>query len=248
MRTCWYTLIWVILWILRVPCSRGDVAKRRYVISSPSFSWDSRSNLPDEVFDLVLRDAKDAFDRERDRKKTLDAKVRMLLLLSALMLSFSTLFSEYAPFYLSIIPAFFLVVTTLLLTNYLGVSTISEPSPIEPIDGNSQPVGVLKRNLAKDYRKATAYNEGVINYHADVFRAALRSFIIGLLAIIITGATATIIQSPEDAIKDRVIETLRSDAKLRDSLKGPVRPQGPSGPAGPAGPTGPPGPPSTNGP
>lgn len=234
-RHLWHRLIYRLLRIFRVRCSREEVDNRAYADSG-----DSELKLPhpiDEMaLDLVLDEARASYEQQQRRLATIDEKVRTLLSLTSVMLPLAIAFLSSAPPYAIIVPILFLLSTSVLLSDCLGVTKFNLVNT--PECRTESNVEDLKRSLVGSYYLCSVKNHLVVDYRVDVFRAALRSFLVALLTIGAIAIASPFFQSQDMAMEARIAKMLQDDARFRESLVGK---QGPPGQQGVQGPIGPPG-------
>ena len=176
----------------RIECSLKEVGQRRY---------DSDNTIPEIPENIEITEDKCSFietknDELKERNNRIDTKARTLLTLTSLILGLasSTTGIASAKFVgiLAIIPLIFLFLTILLLTVYFGIDTNSvvDYSYLQSEEPSA------KKALYNDILKCQYYNELVVCFLLDLYRSALRYFIVGMLCIMSLGiwniATANI--------------------------------------------------------
>jgi hypothetical protein len=191
--------------------------------------------------------AKDLYIQERNRRESLDKKVSWLLTLSGILIPLSVKLiitsSSQLPRWFHF-PALLLVTGSLLLTavlllEYLAVGTFSQPIVDEPLLKANE--SERKCIVLNSYIDATRVNQDTNHYLVDLYRAARRMFSAALTAVALLGlvAAALLTWGSTSQLEDRLIQKLRSEPKLIDLLRGPVGPVGPQGPRGQRGEVGP---------
>jgi hypothetical protein len=216
----------------------------------------SRTLISGDIDPASLEFAKEVLEDVENRKTSIDKKVDALLKLTSIVLPSSIalivwgaskfpLFFAFVPILLIILPLFLTVFT---LLEYLRLSRYSRPG-LDAVTKKANP-DIRVVNLIKDYLEAAAINHGKINYLADIYRVAFTLFCFSLWMTALLGASAALLiqRNSKANIADSIVVALKSDANLRNLLRGPEGPRGPAGQMGPAGvqgvrgPQGPPGP------
>jgi len=144
--------------------------------------------------------------------------------------------------YLGIIPLLFIFASAFLVLVHLNVSRFRYPkldAEYARLDAATR-----KKRLVTNYLEDARWNESVINFHVDVYRASNRSLRLGLFILLLLAIVGSIFGSTSE---ERLIELLRADPKMIRLLQGPKGDpgsqgsQGEPGPQGPKGEIGPPG-------
>lgn len=191
--------------------------------------------------DMACEEAQNAFVREEKRQKVIDEKSKVMLTVSALLLAaISAVLPHVAFRWLLLVPFGLTCVTIYLLLMYFRTCAVQSPdaSSIDWSDART-----AKTAVAKAWLEASADLEPQNGLRVGVQRAARRTLILGLLALM--PSVAMLAFSPS---QDQLMETLRDHVEIRKLLIGPPGVQGPSGRPGDPGATGPRGPSGAEGP
>jgi hypothetical protein len=221
-------LFWVALVLCGIECTYEEVKARRYkrALDLPTLAGVAISDTLSGAADAEVANAD-------SRRKVIDDKARMLLTLVALLIPVTAaLASRLELAWLVLLPLGCFLFAALVLVGYLGIG--AGMTPRLSADEAAAAEEDLKRQLVTDAFQSARYNEQCTNFLVDVYRAALRSLMAGLLLVVIV-ATIAYVRTPDPT--RRIIQQLRSDPELIRELRGP---QGDRGPAGPPGHTGPP--------
>lgn len=237
-------IFWLFLRAFGVECTIEQVRAR---------SYEHPLDLPAESVlrptETLVSAAESEYERAESRRKAVDDKARMLLTLVGLLVPLTgTLASRLEWPALSLMPLALFFLSAGIMTGYLAVGSAMLPkvSAVEATYDDEK----LKRTLLLDILRSARTNENRTSFLVDVYRAGLRAFILGLVAVAAIAAIALV--RPTDG-SSQIIERLRRDPELREQLRGPAGPQGEVGahgavgPVGPIGPKGDPGPPGPAG-
>lgn len=233
-------LEWRLLRLFFIDCSLEEVRERRY-IAAPNGAAVVPGMMDVEDSDDFLGLAKEVFDQSEKRKATIDDKCKTVLTISSISMAIITSLLPRLPLpYLGIIPLLFIFASAFLVLVHLNVSRFRYPkldAEYARLDASTR-----KKRRIIDYLKDACWNESVIDFHVDVYRASNRALRLGLLILLLLAVVGSIFGS---IMEERAIQVLRADPKMVRLLQGP---QGETGPQGPKGETGPPGPKGDPGP
>lgn len=238
-------LEWRLLRLFFIDCSLEEVRERRY-IAAPNGAAVVPGMMDVEDSDDFLGLAKEVFDQSEKRKATIDDKCKTVLTISSISMAIITSLLPRLPLpYLGIIPLLFIFASAFLVLVHLNVSTFRYPT----LDAEHARLDAATRRKRRitDYLKDARWNESVIDFHVDVYRASNRALRLGLLILLLFAVVGSIFGSTTE---ERVIQMLRADPKMIRLLQGPKGapgPQGPRGEIGPSGPNGDSGPPGPKG-
>lgn len=176
-------LTFILMRISRIECSFEEVRQRRYNSQNPI------PNIPDYI---ELTNDKCSFienknEEIKERNNRIDAKAKTLLTLTSLILGLTSSATGIASVKIvgiwAIIPLFFLFLAIFLLTVYFGIDTnhVVDYSYLQ-----SKDTSALKA-LYNDILKCQYYNELAGCFLLDLYRSALRYFIVGMLCIMSLG-------------------------------------------------------------
>lgn len=248
---------WLLFCLLRlcgIECARREVESRRY------FSGDFKCPLlPDEHERLkqILDTAKNMAAESSNRYNIVELKARFLMALCGALVAVSALFLGKSPSVL--MTASMLVMLLLafyLLMEFYAVNTLYRMDVDDSYAGPENGEGQTKL-LIKDTLYVVHHNSLVIDFQADLFRAARRVVFVGLIVAAVLGVIASF---QREGIEKQLIQELRANPDLLNELTGPKGdrgergeqgsegkpglpgPEGKPGPKGDTGPAGPPGP------
>jgi hypothetical protein len=232
---------WAILRAFFIRCTREEVRERRYVHAGqeqPPGLLSLRGN--DELLDL----AKDIYGRTEKRKATIDDKCKTIMTVSSISLPLiSAILPRLSSPALGIIPLLFVFLAAFLVMVQLNVGSSSYPELDAGLAGlEPEP---LKKRLIAGYLASARFNDCCTDFNVDVFRAARRSLLLGLLTLVAVAALGGLLGNESRSEEDRLIRRLRSEPALIELLRGPkgepgrVGQAGPKGGRGEAGPRGP---------
>lgn len=229
-------LEWRLLRLFFIDCMLEEVRERRYIDAQKEA--EGAAILPGmkdvEDSDDFLDLAKEVFDQSEKRKATIDDKCKTVLTISSISMAIITALLPQLPLpYLGIIPLLFIFASAFLVLVHLNVSRFRYPKlDAEYADLDA---ATRKKRRITGYLNDARWNESVIDFHVDVYRASNRSLRLGLLILLLLAIVGSIFGSTSE---ERAIQMLRADPKLIRLLQGP---KGDPGPRGPQGETGPPG-------
>lgn len=235
-------LEWRLLRLFFIDCSLEEVRERRY-IDTPKGAAEVPGMMDVEDSDDFLGLAKEVFDQSEKRKATIDDKCKTVLTISSISMAIITALLPRLPLpYLGIIPLFFIFASAFLVLVHLNVSRFRYPkldAEYARLDATTR-----KKRRITDYIKDARWNESVIDFHVDVYRASNRSLRLGLFILLLLAVVGSIFGSTSE---ERAIQMLRADPRLIRVLQGPKGDPGPKGPQGEAGQPGPKGDPGPHG-
>jgi Collagen triple helix repeat (20 copies) len=236
-------LEWRLLRLFFIDCSLEEVRERRY-IAAPNGAAVAPGMMDVEDSDDFLSLAKEVFDQSEKRKATIDDKCKTVLTISSISMAIITALLPRLPLpYLGIIPLFFIFASAFLVLVHLNVSRFRYPkldAEYARLDATTR-----KKRRITDYLKDTRWNESVIDFHVDVYRASNRSLRLGLFILLLLAVVGSIFGSTSE---ERAIQLLRADPKMTRLLQGPKGDPGARGPQGETGAPGPKGDPGPKGP
>ncbi len=241
-------LEWRLLRLFFIDCKLEEVKTRRY-IHPPKEALPELISLRDEDEDDLLHLAQQVFEQSEKRKATIDDKCKTVLTISSISMAIITALLPRLPFpYLGSIPLLFIFASAFLVLVHLNVSSYRYPT----LDAEYARLDAAtrKKRLISRYLEDARWNEAVIDFHVDVYRASNRSLRAGLFILLLLAIGGSLFGSTSE---ERAIQALRADSKLIRLLRGPggepgqqgprgeVGQQGPKGVVGPQGPKGDPG-------
>lgn len=191
--------------------------------------------------DLALDEARREAAREEDRRAAIDDKSKVMLTVSALLLAANAALLPHLPVrWLGLVPLLCVLAAVFLTLMYFRTwrTEVVDRSRIDWTDAKR-----AKLALAQSEFGCAARMGPQNDLRVGVHRAARRSLVLALLALVPVAISVVAVPST-----DAYIKRLETDAEVRALLQGPkgeagaAGSQGPAGPVGPAGPQGPPGP------
>lgn len=195
--------------------------------------------IPDNAnAELALEEARRVAEREESRREVVDDKSKVMLTVSALLLTANSALLPHAPIrWLAFIPLCFVFMAVFLLLMYFRTyqSEVVHHSETDWADADNAKLALARIEFACA-EKMGPQNDLRIGVH----RAARRSLVLAL-AFMVPVLISVAFVTPDDALVKRI----QADAQVRALLQGPA---GPTGPTGPQGGTGPPGPVGPQGP
>lgn len=252
LKPSWLKVIWRLLRLCGIDLSPEELQNGRYEGKNPL----SEAEPADEGDATTLEDLiKARYEAAGALREAVDKKIGWLLGLTGVLipLSINLIIAAggktpiWFPFLGLIFVTSPLVLTALLLLQYLGVGRWSQPQvdrDLLALAGAER-----KRRVLKDYIAAAHFNECVNRHLVDIYRAARRMFFVALIFLTFIGwltvlwVTGIAPGSPEK----RIVSDLRSDPELLKLLRGPIGPAGLPGTVGPKGDQGKPGNPGLQG-
>lgn len=222
---------WAILRAFFIRCTREEVRQRRY-------AHENRDDPPgilslrgsDELLDL----AKSIHGQTEKRKAMIDDKCKTIMTVSSISLPLiSAILPRLPSPALGVVPLLFVFLAAFLVLVQLNVGSSSYPDLDAGLAGlEPEP---QKSHLIASYLASARFNDCCTDFNVDVFRAARRSLLLGLLSLVVVAAFGGLLGNASQAEDDRMIRRLRSEPNLIGLLRGP---RGASGEAGPSGPRG----------
>ncbi len=226
---CYNKTTYVLLFFLNPGHTYEEVKTRRMKTK------DSGAQTPPED-DTNLESARNSYEREVERRRIVDEKMRVLLTVSALLAAACAAVASGIGAKWLVVPPFTLTVISLFLVlYYFAVDVVNEPDCAES-DESKQ---------AKSYSKCRASLSLSNNFKVGIYRASSRAASLGvvlLLFVFIYSAFAG-----TSRFEQKLIRSLQESAQLRDLLRGPQGPAGAKGERGTEGPQGIQGPPGPQG-
>jgi hypothetical protein len=207
-----------------ITCTYGEVLDRAYAPRPPP----PLAHAP--VTQKEIERARSLFEDGFRRRDTVASKVTALLTIAGVVIpltvGLAAVVSEPWLLGIALVP---LTWSALLLVSCLGVERISTLSFVSSTGNPAED----ERALVADYLTASSMNEGAVDFVVDVYRGALRSFVVASLALITVALLSFERQvDPIDALMSRI----SSDGALLASLRGPPGERGEKGPPSPPGP------------
>jgi collagen triple helix repeat protein len=241
----------MLMLVFQVSCRLREFQARSYL---SAFKYDPTA-FPNPTDSQALLDlAKTLYEEENARRESVDSKVTALLTITGFIFTLAVTFLAprvvdlfFLPWVillvvLLVLSLFLLLATVILIREYHGINTISQPGTKPPVLQNTANANYFY--LLREYDEATWRNSQVHSFLVDVYRAASRTF---LWALFLTAVAALAIIVTGHSTQSKLIEKISSDPALTQKLKGGDGPRGPQGPAGIQGIKGDPGPPGVKG-
>lgn len=229
-------LVYLSLRMLSIEVSLDEVRNQSYDPEEQSTKLDFTHAKDAET---LLATAKEGFVTSEERRTTVVDKSKTLLTLGSLFLALVAFLLPKDLAYSSIwlrglvvgTVLFFLHAVVLLLLFFMvGKGTEVHLDQVE--------IGLtrtrLQLSLAKSYIFSRNENDRRTDYLVDVFKAARFSIFAAFVLATALFSLSFAFQNPGDQTK-QIVETLRADPKLLDTLRGPKGESGPTGASGPAG-------------
>ena len=190
-----------------IECTLEEVHQRRYESQDTIPQIPTTIDITDDKCDFI----KTKSDELKERKDGIDTKARTLLTLTSLILglvsSTTGIASAKSVGTLSIIPLIFLFITIFLLTRYFSIDknysvdysyllTVTESA---------------KKNLYNEVLECQYYNNLVADFLVDLYRSALRYFVVGMLFIMTLGIwnISFVNNSSISTAKNQVLQSLK---------------------------------------
>ncbi|MDO8444717.1 MAG: collagen-like protein [Deltaproteobacteria bacterium] len=175
---------------------------------------------------LLLEEARKAKEEEGSRRIALDDKSKVLLTISALLVAADAALSSHVdPRWVLLLPLIPILITVFLIMVYFQIQRVSVVEPLSL--GWKGDTDLIREKLALEYLKCAAYLSPINDFRADVYRAAARSLLMGIVLLIPVFITASL-SSNENIL----IKAVCSNAELKRELQGIPGPVGPQGPQG----------------
>ncbi len=229
-RVCHKTT-WFLMLILN-PGHRFSEVVKQEMSSSESVSSKDKKTIVSDV-EVLLVAASSQYDNAINRGKTINEKNKVLLTVAALLLAASAALAPHIDWkWLILIPLLPLVSSIYLILVHFGVQKVRVPN-WESV--RSARCGqTAKRKLALDYWECSHLLEPRNDFRVGVYRTAARAMTLGAVFMVIL--FIALIASPSHDKK--IIDVIKKDSNLQQSLRGATGASGPVGPRGPAGPKG----------
>ena len=219
---------WVILRAFLIECTREEVRQRRYVHEGqeppPGLLTLQGS---DELLDL----AKSIHGQTEKRKATIDDKCKTIMTVSSISLPLiSAILPRLPSPAIGVVPLLFVFLAAFLVMVQLNVGSSSYPTldaGLAVLEPEPQ-----KKRLIASYLESARFNDCCTDFNVDVFRAARRSLLLGLLCLVAVAAFGGLLGPSSQSDEDRLIRRLRSEPDVIELLRGPRGTTGKTGPSG----------------
>jgi hypothetical protein len=227
--SCHNGITYILLFVLNPGHTYEEVKTRRMRAK------DSEAQvLPED--DMNLTSARDSYEKEVERKRIVDDKMRLLLTVSALLAAACAAVASGVGVKWLVVPPFALTLTSLFLVlYYFAVDTIDQPDYAEPDE----------RKQAESYSRCRASLSLSNNFKVGIYRASSRAASLGVVLLFFVFIYSAFVGTSR--FEQKLIRSLQDSAELRDLLRGPQGPAGAKGERGSEGPQGAQGPPGPQG-
>ena len=169
---------WIALQTFGIECRLADVRRRSYT-SHP------RELGPINPTETLLKAADAELSRAEARQKAIDEKARMLLTMVSILIPLTTLVLTRTMLPTIALPALLLLfLAASLLVGYLSIRTTMAPYLSQ--DELQLDEAQLREQLVRDLLRSAHAVEDQVRFFVNVFQAALRAFLLGLLLLAIT--------------------------------------------------------------
>ena len=130
---------------------------------------------------LLLEQMKTEMQYQQEQKNSIDEKIRNFLTLNTIVFSALCVLMNITDnhsfvIFISLICFFFSII---LILHYITLSYTMKPDSLDAKFKKDRKSIALA--LIKDYKNSINHNNGIYNFHADVYRAARRFFLYGLV-------------------------------------------------------------------
>jgi hypothetical protein len=238
-------IVWGLMRLFCIQCSLKEVCERKYTHEGKAVGKPALDSV--QAIDKVLDLAKETYERVEKRKALVDDKNKVFLGISSLLLPLVTAVIPRLPCPpVGIIPLVFLFITAYLILTHFGVGTYNVPElKADQLNGTKEEIEKL---MISEYIESADINSDRVDFYVDLFRAARRSLLLGLFALVVIAAHGSWPSASLESEEERIAKKIRSDEKLINILRGPKGdtgvpgPRGERGPRGDRGPRGEPGP------
>jgi hypothetical protein len=214
-------IAWLLLKTLFIDCTLDEVRRRCYKHSGKEAALAlEKAKAPDQLLDLC----KELYVQEERRKSSVDEKCKVILTISAILLPLmAALLSRPSTPWLGLIPMFCIFFAAFLILLYFDVGTRSAPS-VEVEIVNLEPAE-FKTEVAKCYLHCANENGRRCDFLVDVYRAARRLLVLGLLLLSIITAVEVLSGKPVTTQEEHSLPNTAAD---KSTLVPPQTPQNPS--------------------
>jgi hypothetical protein len=181
-KTIYSFFTWLLLRLFFIDLTFKELENRRYDNYREEIKHEINSNDVD-LLAAILNELRLAYERVSDRKQTIDRKIKSLLTITTILIPLITAFLAPWPISLVGIAAIvFSLISIIFSMIYLGINKSTEPL----IETNHSEASMLSVQLAliKDYRVSNSNNKGVVDFLADMYKAARRAFLVALLFLV----------------------------------------------------------------
>lgn len=229
---CYNRMTYILLFVLNPGHTYEEVKTRRMKTK------DSGAQTPPED-DMNLESARNSYEREVERRRIVDEKMKVLLTVSALLTAACAAVASGIGAKWLVVPPFTLTVISLFLVlYYFAIDVVDQPDYGES-DESKQ---------AKSYSKCRASLSLSNNFKVGIYRASSRAASLGVVLLLFVFIYSAFVGTSR--FEQKLIKSLQNSAELRNLLRGPQGPagakgergrEGPQGIQGPSGPQGAPG-------
>lgn len=237
--TNWIT--YILLFVLNPGHELEEVRKGALIREMNASEKTLIVHASDDNIDVLLTEAKTYKEEEDKRRIIIDEKNKILLTVSALLVTASAaLFPHVDPRWIILIPLFPILMSLYLILMYFRVQAV-QVIDLRSINWEDD-LRKTKEKLVSDYFNCASNLSPKNDFLVGLYRAASRALILGIFIFLFVFFVAVFLSSTDD----KVLKTLRLNQQLKEELRGPPGPPGPQGPQGMQGPIGPQGPPGTS--
>jgi hypothetical protein len=235
---CVYRVTYWIIFILNPGHTYAEIRDGAMVHTTNGEPW----VVPDEADPaLALEEARRESEREEKRKQAIDDKSKVMLTVSALLLTANVALLPHLPIrWFGFIPLCFVLAAVFLTLMYFRTDRtgVVVPSKVDWTDRDKTRLALARSEFTCAARMGPRNDLRV-----GVHKAARRALLLALAAMALVLISLAIVKPI-----DPLVRRIQTDAEVRRLLQGPVGPVGPSGPRGAVGQPGPRGLPGPIGP
>lgn len=178
---CFY---YIFLKISLLECSYDEVKNNTYNHKTPLFPRIDHKKIPPHNTDILLKYVQDICSDTYRRRKDLEEKAKLLLTLNGAIITFMTTMSVKGQSWY-FFPIIFMILSSLFVVKIYSIYTYQKVVLSEnEIKNNNK--NKLTNIFIESTIEATNNNSNVVDYTVDLYRAALRYFMIALITSIIS--------------------------------------------------------------
>lgn len=216
---CWLT--WLLMMVLNPAHSREEIRKQEmdYIHQDTEAAAESETATTDFRYESAFS----YYKTEIDRGRSIDEKNKVLLTAAALLLAtVGALAPKVAPAWLVVLPAVPVLITLYLVLVHFGVQAV----PVPQWDCRRTSCDDDAKRKLIDSFFSGGRSLGIKNdFRVGVYRAALRSLLVGVG--LITLLFVAVVMSPSD--ESDILKKLQENREVRELLRGVPGPPGPRG-------------------
>lgn len=187
--------------------------RARKLYSKPSYESGFISEVASQNIALMFEEVTKVSQREEERRRVIDDKNKILLTVGTILLAGNAALLAQAEWrWLALIPALFIFISVFLVLVYfrIGIFSVVDLSSINWKQDDSE----TKKALCSQLISVSNNLDSVNAFCAGVYRAALRSMVVGLLIL----APCYVFINLQHRDRDESSEAIKAHLSSRDQL------------------------------